>query len=378
MRDVLTALDQALTKAGNPAPDIGALMPLSVILDLVGEEVRPRLCVLVTESGDETCLRPDFTLPLALHWQARTEAEPVRWRYQGPAYRYPVTSEPGVQEGAEFIQTGFEWFGAEAREDSAALALALDAAHATGLAATDCRLHLGDAALFPALVDALALGPVWTSRLKRAMATKAGPLPLIRNGVSARGGQGLASALSGLGARAREEVVAGLLNLSGLEPVSGRTPAVIAARLGRQADASEVGPLPDAAKAVLERVLTFSGALDDGLRLLEEIVRLPGMAALTEVTQSFAARRDALAALAPQGLSNAVFSASFGRRFDYYDGFLFELTHAALGLHRAVLSGGRYDGLVVRLSGGTRSIPAIGAVLRPARIAEALGTGGRS
>src|SRR3984885_5621069 len=51
------------------------------------------------------------------------------------------------------------------------------------------------------------------------------------------------------------------------------------------------------------------------------------------------------------------FSTAFGRGFDYYTGFVFELHDArAKG---ALVAGGRYDGLLTRLGAG-EAIPAVG------------------
>ncbi len=52
------------------------------------------------------------------------------------------------------------------------------------------------------------------------------------------------------------------------------------------------------------------------------------------------------------------FSTDFGRGFDYYTGFVFELHNAVRG-KSALVAGGRYDGLLARL-GAKEAIPAVG------------------
>ena len=51
------------------------------------------------------------------------------------------------------------------------------------------------------------------------------------------------------------------------------------------------------------------------------------------------------------------FATAFGRGFDYYTGFVFELQDA--GGKNALVAGGRYDGLLTRL-GAREAIPAVG------------------
>jgi ATP phosphoribosyltransferase regulatory subunit len=64
------------------------------------------------------------------------------------------------------------------------------------------------------------------------------------------------------------------------------------------------------------------------------------------------------------------FSTAFGRGFDYYTGFVFELHDArAKG---ALVAGGRYDGLLTRL-GAREPIPAVGFA---ASIEELCASGG--
>ncbi|RYD91469.1 MAG: ATP phosphoribosyltransferase regulatory subunit, partial [Sphingomonadales bacterium] len=53
--------------------------------------------------------------------------------------------------------------------------------------------------------------------------------------------------------------------------------------------------------------------------------------------------------------------------FEYYDGFVFELSRENAA-DRPIVSGGRYDGLISRLSGGKRQASAIGAALRADRL----------
>ena len=61
-----------------------------------------------------------------------------------------------------------------------------------------------------------------------------------------------------------------------------------------------------------------------------------------------------------------MFTASFGRAFGYYDGFLFDVVSAALGDDRPVAGGGRYDTLLVRL-GSAHPSGAVGCMVRPGR-----------
>ncbi|HEY5167051.1 MAG TPA: ATP phosphoribosyltransferase regulatory subunit, partial [Pseudolabrys sp.] len=66
-------------------------------------------------------------------------------------------------------------------------------------------------------------------------------------------------------------------------------------------------------------------------------------------------------------LKRVRFSTSFGRGFDYYTGFVFELTDPAR-TGDPLVAGGRYDGLLARL-GSTEATPAVGFAVWIERLA---------
>jgi ATP phosphoribosyltransferase regulatory subunit len=78
---------------------------------------------------------------------------------------------------------------------------------------------------------------------------------------------------------------------------------------------------------------------------------------------------------APEFLEGAMFSPAFGRRFTYYDGFVFEIGELGERRSSPFGAGGRYDALLTDLSHGSVSATAIGGVVRPDRLALARANG---
>jgi len=66
-------------------------------------------------------------------------------------------------------------------------------------------------------------------------------------------------------------------------------------------------------------------------------------------------------------LKRVRFSTGFGRGFDYYTGFVFELTDPTRN-GDPLVAGGRYDGLLARL-GSTQATPAVGFAVWIERLA---------
>jgi ATP phosphoribosyltransferase regulatory subunit len=86
-------------------------------------------------------------------------------------------------------------------------------------------------------------------------------------------------------------------------------------------------------------------------------------------------RRLKLAAEEGVDLSAAQFSASFGRAFEYYTGFVFEILSASIGETTPIGGGGRYDTLVSAMS-GERRVAAVGSAIHTERLLLAV-RGGR-
>ena len=357
----LAAIRGALAAAGATPVDAPILQPLNLLLDLAGEAMRARLFVVQAEGGEEACLRPDFTVAVARqHIEGGSPAG--RYAYEGPAFR----SAPEGDRPEEFVQLGVELFapaGAATVEADAEIAgLAWRAALAGGR--RDLTLWLGDVGLFSAFIESLSLPDALAARLKRvAGRPRLLNAELLRAGEAApsAGGGQLAAMLSGLS----ESEAAGLLEevwaLAGVEPVGGRGPGEIAARLVRRAEAASAPALTQAQALAIRAFMGISEAPAAGLK---QVRALAGkVRALDAALADWEAR---LARLAEIPADRMRFAPALGHAFDYYDGLTFEVRSAALGDGRPVASGGRYDGLLARL-GGPADARAVGCVVRPWR-----------
>ena len=107
---------------------------------------------LFDEQGNVLVLRSDMTIPIARVVSTRyaTARAPLRFCYVAHAYR---SVRPSRGQDREMLQAGIELVGVPEHEGTAealtVLCLALDAAGLAGY-----RIGLGDAALYPSLLDA--------------------------------------------------------------------------------------------------------------------------------------------------------------------------------------------------------------------------------
>lgn len=358
-------VDAALSRiasASGARVDPRTLVPVEVILELSGEAVRSRLCTFNDVNGNEHCLRPDLTTPIA-QLVASGDLPVGRYYASGPVYRLPAR---GSNDPVEHQQLGFEWFAIESSisEDAEALAVALEAANVGG---ADARaLRFGDVAIYHAVIEALPFTPPWKERLRRAFSRKKGPRELLESAAGGKAGaSGPASDIGKLPPKEAVRAVEQMLASIGVEP-AGRSVEEIAERLRDKA--AERMPDPAAAEA-LKQYLGLSASAAGSVAAIDAFAREAGVN-LGAALEAYSCRQELIEKLNPPFWSVARFSAEAGRRFEYYDGFVFELALDP-SFERPVVSGGRYDRLITRLSGGSRDAKAIGAGLRVDRLGSA-------
>jgi ATP phosphoribosyltransferase regulatory subunit len=343
----------SFAQAGYVRAEPAILQPAEPFLDLSGEDIRKSLYLTTDAGGDELCLRPDLTIPVARDYLASSRAgQPAGFSYLGPVFRYRG-GRP-----SEFLQAGIESFGRQDRAaaDAEMLALALEATDASGL--TDVEIRTGDVALFNALIDALDLYPVWRRRLIKDFNRKISLEQDLERLTLATGSneyEGVLAALAGSDRKAALALVTDLMSIAGTTNVGGRTVSEIADRFLEQSTLKG-GALPRDALDLIKRLLAIAGDPDEGiaqLRALANDAKLNISAAIDQ----FESRVGFMVA---RGIdtSKTRFSTSFGRGLDYYTGFEFELHGKRNGVEPLV-AGGRYDGLMTQL-GSAAPIPAVG------------------
>jgi ATP phosphoribosyltransferase regulatory subunit len=109
------------------------------------------------EQGNVLVLRPDMTIPIARLVATRYSGSepPLRFCYFANAYR---GVRPQRGQSREFLQAGVELIGLPGPQGTAeALSVLCAALDAAGL--ETYRIGLGDAALYPALLEALGVAP---------------------------------------------------------------------------------------------------------------------------------------------------------------------------------------------------------------------------
>ncbi|MBU1176146.1 MAG: ATP phosphoribosyltransferase regulatory subunit [Alphaproteobacteria bacterium] len=339
------ALEALVSTPGLTRIDPPILMSADPYFDLAGEEFRRRLVLTSGVDGEEYCLRPDFTLPIARHYLENGVGE-AAYSYLGTLFRQRPDGP------AEFDQTGLELIG---QPDPAAaldrvIHFARDVLMTYGVTAP--RVRIGSVALFEAVLAGAEMPDVWRPRLRHRFG-HAGSLDALLERLSdPHGAEGniRTPPLAEI-----ETDVAGRMAAAGLPFDTSRAPAEIAARyLEKQALAAAY--VPGETIQLLTDYLGVAGPVETALATIGGLIETPP--AGFEVARAAIRRHfETLGQCLPG--AEIVFDAGFAPRLDYYTGLVFEMT----GEDGAVLaSGGEYDRLLQRLGAG-REIAASGCAL---------------
>jgi ATP phosphoribosyltransferase regulatory subunit len=352
------------------------LQPASLFLDVVGEDLRARTYVFTDLDGTEVCLRPDLTVPTCrLHLERNGDARaPARYCYNGPAFRYrPI--DAGAASPREFRQAGLELFGDtdSARADAECITLTANALNAAGC--TTLQLRIGDLGLFSALLDSLGLPTRWRERLRhhfwRPEAFRRELQRLVTPpSTSARQlPDALLTALSGHEPNTAASAIETYLADNDIDWIGTRTRADIIARVIEIMADQRMLPLTAAKAKIIEQYLEISGPPRQVLRQLADLARQHDL----DCSAALGLFRRRLDLMEDAGLDieHAEFAAEFGRKFEYYTGFVFEFTLPELGAATPIAGGGRYDGLFAAVAKGV-DIPAVGAAIYTERLLAAV------
>ncbi len=322
-RQMLAAIERVFSAHGFVPLDTPALEYAEILTGKYGDEGDKLLYRFADHGGRQVALRYDLTVPLARLVAQHGSALPT------PLRRYHVASvwradKPQRGRFREFMQCDVDITGsATAMADAEILITGLGVLRTLGV--EGFRLHLNHRELLRALMSSAEIqDPAQQTKALRAIDKW--------DKIGADGVRRELTTIEGL----NEGHVEALMGLFYLADVS-------------EADADGAGP----AIANLRVLSQLRDALGD----------LPALTRLKEV----------LALLTGAGLADwVVLDPTIARGLDYYTGVIFEtrLTDARVANMGAVMSGGRYDGLIGMF--GKQPVPAVGISLGLDRLLAAL------
>ena len=353
-----SALTTLFERAGCTWLEPSVLQAADPFLNAAGEAFRKSLFVTQGAKGETLCLRPEFTIPVCLEHKG----EAARYHYRGTVFRQ--ATEWRDDKPQEFEQAGVEALGEAdfAKADADMVRLALDAVRTlsdNGAGDIKSVVQIGDPAFFNALVAPVGLPEIWRDRLTRAFGDADLVESMLKRMVSAP--VVASNDFKTEDSAALTEEVSAMMSAHGMLGAGGRTADEIAERFLKKRN--EQVSVSTKVTEICQLFLALECASDkvgDTMARFGEENGIDFAAAIA----GYDARAKGL-----EGLDAEItFSASFGRRLDYYTGFVFEIYDANNRAKGPLAGGGRYDGLTEML--GDQAMPAVGFSLWLDRLSD--------
>ena len=398
-------LSELFSSFGYRYINLPVLGPTELFLRKSGGEMAAQIYDFADASGNQICLRPEFTALIMRHYLDQTgeESLPVRWHYGGPVFRHNLKDSTAGENRGQFTQIGAELIGPDTvLADAELLILASRILHELDI--RDCKIRLGDLAILNSVLDVANLSERARDFLVSQMPLIAGAncdlnkledrahqLNLIETESS---GSGLSLAISDLDDEQARQVLSGFLGWTSGE--SGSSPVhdeFDKPELYKKSElsAEHLGSLGRRNPSdIVDRLLgKIRGSdqlihLKHGIELISELVSLRGSAKDTITgTEDFMRRVGAdlspvhrLTELLELLISNSNrilaeddLELDFGlaRGLAYYNGIIFEVNHPSLS--EPLGGGGRYDDLAKAL-GSASDLPALGFAYQSELLAQ--------
>ena len=341
--------------AGFVNVDPPILYPSALFLDLAGEDIGRRLFRTTDEDGSDKCLRPDFTIPIANYYiENNLIGQSASFYYSGLIFR------KRTQQSGEIHQVGVELIGSNEAisVDIKTLNLANQSIVIAGI--ENPKIKIGDEAIFSAVVNALDLPAVWNKRLSNLF----GDRNRINHAILRMSGKENSikrsdDVLAYFSNHDPKEITASAvenyMSLEKITPIGERSSQEIAERLLEKITLS--AKIEKEKTDLLTTYLDIKGNAEnsaDKIRNFEKTAQIDISGAISRYQD----RIDQIKS-SELDINTIEFSADFGRRLNYYTGFIFEIYNSLPEANTPLCGGGRYDHLL-RLLGARQEIPAIG------------------
>ncbi len=351
--EIRTKIRESLSGFEGEWVDLPMLVPSDIVLETAGENLRPRLYFAHAPNGNEYCLRADLTIPAALKYLSN--GIDGTYLCEGKVFR---ESQVTGDIEAEVTQIGLEIFGNNDAQ-AADIKVFNICAEIAGNFESKLSAVISDGGLIPKFISLLNIPNVWKIYLKQNLDSQNAFLKALK--IASRQKIGLnpeEEELFKKGAVGSYDYVMQTLVNQDYQTFHRRTPEEIAARFYQKLLRKNSDGIDE---KTVELIKKFINIKDEPNKAFAEILEISG-----ELNIDFAEYIEALKSrLNELKIKDIIFKTTKSSRFDYYDGFAFDIFGASID---PIASGGRYDNLIGKISKNEKSAMAIGAVIRPERI----------
>ncbi len=341
--------------------DPAMTIPADIVMNFMGEDVRNRLLFTSSPSGDELCLRPDFTLPLAISY-INNEVQANKFVYDGYAFRFPSINEK-TRYCPEFRQIGIENFGDKNKIDVEGDVISQACEILSSFYDDHLEIKISDISMFYQLLNHLKIDTYLFNRVRR----------LYWRGLSATEIKDSIKKIinTRFDAKPRLDLIEeyknnNLSSIALIQKLTGSEDLSIFS--GRRPD--------DIVKSYIDKSELINGTVINNtvIEQITEFLSIKGdMPRVIQLLDNFQKKYHIDFAEGIENLENRVkilkknqiakdmieFNATLSRKVEYYTGLIFEIRTKNKNKDEPIALGGRYDKIFEEL-GSAEPIPAVG------------------
>ena len=341
----------------NPAMTI----PADIVMNFMGEDVRNRLLFTSSPGGDELCLRPDFTLPLAISY-INNELQSNKFVYDGYAFRFPSINEK-TRYCPEFRQIGIENFGDKNKIDAEGDVISQAYEILSSFYDDHLEIKISDISMFYQLLDHLNIDTHLFNRFRRlywrglsATEIKDSIKKIINTRFDIKPRLDLIEEYknNNLSSIAFIQKLAGYDDLS---VFSGRQPDDIVKRYIDKSELSNNNAINDTVIEQITEFLSIKGNISKITQLLDNFQKKYHI----DFAEGIENLENRIKILRKNQIPTDMieFNATLSRKVEYYTGLVFEVRMRNKNKNEPIAIGGRYDKIFEQL-GSKDPIPAVG------------------
>tara|TARA_Y100000590_G_scaffold470400_1_gene664554 strand:- start:19399 stop:20553 length:1155 start_codon:yes stop_codon:yes gene_type:complete len=341
-------------------------LPAEIVMNFMGEDVRNRLLFVASPDGQEYCIRPDFTLSLALDY-LRNNNTASKFVYDGLAFRFPSAHEK-TRSCPEFRQIGIEDFGSKDKLETEIRIITEAYDILRDICNFELEITISDIGLFFQLLDSISLSDQIKNKLKR-LYWRGSSINEFKSVIELEQFKNKSKEFkfdtSFIGEYKKKHIssqdfIKKIAKDNNLTIYSSRSPDDIALSFIDQYESFKSNPIN---KPILDLLIEFLSMEKSGASFINDIEIFANKYEI-DLKEEIQKTKKRLLLLEKKGIpiEGIQFKTTLARKVEYYTGLIFEISAKDASQNNQIAIGGRYDNIFTEL-GSKSSVPAVGCAI---------------
>ena len=324
--------------------DLPSIIEVNHIVQRSGENFRKFIFSFIDQNGSELCLRPDLTIVSCLRYLENNLKEKEKIYYSGQAYRKSQNKKDSIIRD----QVGFEIIGSkdEKNDDKEIISTSLKSLQ--NIKYSSGTLTIGNVEIFNLLISKLDIPKRWKLRLSRHFWREKYFNDLLKR-------LQINSDVDPTIVEIDKKRYFKMLKEDLTKVVAGRSINEILKRFDNKIKDPRGASKGKNVSKIIKEFLKIKCPINEATNQLNKFFKEKNINIVVD-QKYFPISNNKVSKL------NIIFSASFGRQLEYYTGMVFRIDIKSNSKNKNIISGGRYDKLILDL-GSNKPVAAVGAAL---------------